>query len=193
MFARAPASRKGHVMSSPLLLELAERGRAFIEQPLRYGQIPLSNWHPRYILDVDQGRDMDELQQKEIVFERNEKSKGKAYLLWLLFGWLGVHRFYAGKTGSGLAQLLLSLSVIGLGATILWWLVDAFLIPGMINEHNLNTIDMIYGTESPKPAEEEAPRQLPNDTESRRQAMLDDLRQTGYRKERRDDITRLYR
>jgi len=134
---------------------------------------------------------MDELQQKEIVFERNEKSKGVAYILWLLFGWLGVHRFYAGKTGSGLAQLLLSLSVVGLGVTIIWWIVDAFLVPDMINQHNLKTIDMIYGTDKPKPPE--APRQLPNETDPRRKAMLEDLKQTGYRKERRDDISRLYR
>jgi TM2 domain-containing membrane protein YozV len=136
---------------------------------------------------------MDTLQQKELVFQKNEKSKGVAYILWLFFGWLGVHRFYAGKTGSGLAQLLLSLSFVGLAVTILWWLVDAFLIPSMINEHNLNAIDMIYGTEEPKPQEQEAPRQLPNETDSRRQAMLDDLRQTGYRKERPDPISRLYR
>ncbi|HPA71867.1 MAG TPA: NINE protein, partial [Spirochaetota bacterium] len=32
------------------------------------------------------------------------KSKGIAYLLWLLsiFGWLGLHRFYIGKIGTGL-------------------------------------------------------------------------------------------
>ncbi|WP_298301862.1 TM2 domain-containing protein [uncultured Erythrobacter sp.] len=136
---------------------------------------------------------MDELHQKELVFERNEKSKGVAYILWLFFGWLGFHRFYAGKTGSGLAQLLLSLSVVGLAVTILWWLVDAFLIPDMINQHNLNAIDMIYGSEPPKPEPEAAKRQLPNEMDSRRQAMLNDLKQTGYKKERRDDITRLYR
>ncbi|MEM1052612.1 MAG: NINE protein [Pseudomonadota bacterium] len=136
---------------------------------------------------------MDELKQKEIVFERNEKSKAVAYLLWLLFGWLGIHRFYAGKTGSGLVQLLLSLSVLGLAVTILWWLIDAFLIPDMINQHNLNTIDMIYGTEKPKAPKNDEPRELSDDMDTRRKAMLDDLRQTGYRKERRDDITRLYR
>lgn len=134
---------------------------------------------------------MDDLHSKEIVFEQNEKSKGVAYILWLLFGWLGVHRFYAGRTGSGLAQLLLSLSVVGLGVTIIWWLIDAFLVPDMINSHNLKTINMIYGSD--KREGEEQPRQLPNDTDPRRQAMLDDLKQTGYRKKRSDDITRIYR
>lgn len=136
---------------------------------------------------------MNDLHRKEIVFEQNEKSKGVAYLLWLLFGWLGVHRFYAGKTGSGLAQLLLSLSVVGFVVTFFWWLIDAFLIPEMINEHNLNTIDMIYGSEKPSQPQEEPVRELPSDVDGRRQAMLEDLKQTGYRKERPDPISRLYR
>ncbi|MEP0393283.1 MAG: TM2 domain-containing protein [Erythrobacter sp.] len=146
---------------------------------------------------------MDDNKRKQIVFEQNEKSKGVAYLLWLLFGWLGVHRFYAGKTGSGLAQLLLSLSVVGFAVTFFWWLFDAFLIPDMINEHNLKAIDMIYGSEqaqkqdpkqgAPKQQPPEPLRELPNDVDARRQAMLDDLKQTGYRKERPDPISRLYR
>lgn len=136
---------------------------------------------------------MNDQHHKQIVFEQNEKSKGVAYLLWLLFGWLGVHRFYAGKTGTGLAQLLLSLSVVGLGITIVWWIVDAFLIPDMINSHNLNAIDMIYGSKAPEAEPEEAPQALADDVDPRRQAMLDDLKQTGYRKERRGGIPGLYR
>ena len=101
--------------------------------------------------------------------KQNEKSKGVAYLLWLLFGWLGVHRFYAGRTGSGLAQLLVvAVSVVGLAVTIIWWLIDAFLIPDMINQHNLNTIDMIYGPEERKPQRPEEPPQLPSDVDPRR-------------------------
>ena len=136
---------------------------------------------------------MDEQHRKQIVFEQNEKSKGVAYLLWLLFGWLGVHRFYAGKTGSGLVQLLLSLSVVGFVVTLFWWLIDAFLIPEMINEHNRNAIDMIYGTKPAEPQVKEAPRQLGHELDSRRKAMLDDLKQTGYRKERRDPLSKMYR
>jgi len=137
---------------------------------------------------------VDEDLQKQRLFEQNEKSKGVAYLLWLLFGWLGVHRFYAGKTKSGLAQLLLTLTGIGfLFVTFWWWLIDAFLIPDMINERNLKTIDMIYGPEQPQPlAQESAPR-LPPELDSKRAAMLEDLRTTGYRKKRSDEISRLYR
>ena len=49
--------------------------------------------------------------QEQILIEQrvmNEaKSAGAAYLLWFFLGTLGAHRFYLGKTGSGVAQLLL--------------------------------------------------------------------------------------
>ncbi|MCR6654223.1 MAG: TM2 domain-containing protein [Opitutus sp.] len=73
------------------------------------------------------------------------KSTGAAYLLWLFLGGLGGHRFYLGRIGSGLVMLLLAVVgwatiVIGVGAIPLiilgiWVLVDAFLIPGMIQKH----------------------------------------------------------
>lgn len=86
--------------------------------------------------------------QEQILIEQrvmNEaKSVGAAYLLWFFLGTLGAHRFYLGRTGSGLAQLALlvigwltAAIVIGFGfliALVIWWIVDAFLIPGMIEE-----------------------------------------------------------
>ena len=60
-------------------------------------------------------------------------STGIAYLLWVLscFGALGLHRFYAGKIGTGLIWLCTG-GVFGVGGFI-----DLFLIPGMIHEANL--------------------------------------------------------
>lgn len=58
------------------------------------------------------------------------KDVGIAYLLWLLFGFLGGHRFYLGRIGTAFAQLF---TLGGLGV---WTLVDAFLIPQMVREHN---------------------------------------------------------
>ena len=86
--------------------------------------------------------------QEQILIEQrvaNEsKSMGAAYLLWLFTGGLGGHRFYLGKSGSGVAILLLTIvgivtTAIAVGAIVLlgvgvWVLVDAFLIPGMIQE-----------------------------------------------------------
>lgn len=47
------------------------------------------------------------------------------YLLLVVFvGMLGAHRFYSGKTGSGIAMLILTLSGIGIIVSIFWWLYD---------------------------------------------------------------------
>lgn len=52
----------------------------------------------------------------------SERSWLATLLLCVFFGFLGVHRFYAGKVGSGLIQLF---TVGGFG---IWWLVDLVLI-----------------------------------------------------------------
>ncbi|MEW9921438.1 TM2 domain-containing protein [Marimonas sp. MJW-29] len=85
-------------------------------------------------------------QQQMLVEQRvtNEsKSAVVAYLLWFFLGGLGAHRFYLGRSGSGIAMLVLfvlgwlTLAVaVGLFLLIavgIWLLVDAFLIPGMVD------------------------------------------------------------
>lgn len=73
------------------------------------------------------------------------KSIGLAYVLWFLFGGLGVHRFYLGRTGSGVAMMLLALLgwlplFLGWVALGIWWIVDAILIPGMTNQANADDL-----------------------------------------------------
>ncbi|WP_445733843.1 TM2 domain-containing protein [Mariniflexile sp.] len=62
------------------------------------------------------------------------KSKGTAYLLWLIsiFGWLGFHHFYLGKIGKGIIWILTG-GVFGIGA-----LVDLFTLGGDVERHNTN-------------------------------------------------------
>lgn len=73
------------------------------------------------------------------------KSTGLAYVLWFFLGGLGMHRFYLGRPLSGIILLLMVpagifmmlaqnrfgafLVIVG----VLWLIVDAFLIPGMVN------------------------------------------------------------
>ncbi|MXW16210.1 MAG: TM2 domain-containing protein [Gemmatimonadetes bacterium] len=79
------------------------------------------------------------------------KSVGEAYLLWVL---LACHRIYLGRPVSGVLQIvtLVALVVLVLGgmeiwggmtiggaaavAWILWFIVDAFRIPGMVSRYN---------------------------------------------------------
>ncbi|TBW39274.1 TM2 domain-containing protein [Siculibacillus lacustris] len=81
-----------------------------------------------------------------MLFDANKKSVVVAYLFWFFLGGFGAHRFYSGRTGSGIAQLILVivgivLAGVGIGLLLLlplaiWVLVDAFLIPGWISNHN---------------------------------------------------------
>ncbi len=52
----------------------------------------------------------------------SKRSRGVALVLGVVGGWLGMHRFYVGKPGTGLAMLC---TFGGLG---MWWLYDLVLL-----------------------------------------------------------------
>jgi TM2 domain-containing membrane protein YozV len=60
------------------------------------------------------------------------KSKGTAYLLWLIsiFGWLGFHHFYLGKIGKGIIWIITG-GIFGIGS-----LVDLFTLGGAVDNYN---------------------------------------------------------
>lgn len=51
-----------------------------------------------------------------------------AYVFWFFLDLLGAHRFYLGRPGSAVLQIIACLLAVG----VLWVLVDIFLIPGMV-------------------------------------------------------------
>jgi hypothetical protein len=63
-------------------------------------------------------------------YRRRSKSTAVCYLLWLCLGW---HYAYLRKWG---IQVLFWLSAGGL---IIWWLIDLFRIPGLIENYNRDT------------------------------------------------------
>lgn len=79
-------------------------------------------------------------------FEAGRKSVLVTYLLWFFLGCFALHRFYLGYYLSGL--LMLGLWVIGVGLSVIlvgyvillvpviWWALDALLIPGMVRASN---------------------------------------------------------
>lgn len=62
-----------------------------------------------------------------------KKSISVAYVFWVLsfFGVLGLHRFYLGRTGTGIGWLLTG-GLLGLGA-----IYDLFALPKMVEEQNV--------------------------------------------------------
>ena len=105
-------------------------------------------------------------------YDANKKSALVAYLLLWLLGWLGIHRFYLGRTGSAVGMLCLTIGgsvllFIGLGAAAagvqagdamgaaggiaiiayiaiaIWLFVDLFLVPGMVRRYNNDLIQRL--------------------------------------------------
>jgi len=71
-----------------------------------------------------------------MLYEANKKSAPVAYLLWFFLGLFGGHNFYLKRTGVAVAQLILSITIVGMLVTAVWVLVDAFLIPGWVKAQN---------------------------------------------------------
>jgi TM2 domain-containing membrane protein YozV len=58
----------------------------------------------------------------------SRKSRLVAFLLAFFLGMFGAHRFYAGKTGTAIAQLILSITVVGMLISGPWVCVDWIVI-----------------------------------------------------------------
>jgi hypothetical protein len=58
------------------------------------------------------------------------KSKSVAYLLWVLFGWAGIHRFYCGRWFTG-SLWLLTCGLFGAG-----WFMDAITTSTLVDPSN---------------------------------------------------------
>lgn len=94
---------------------------------------------------------MDRDTHARLMYDAHKKSTLVAYLLWWFVGWLGIHRFYLGEIGSGILMLLLFvislvltlilIGYVGLAIWWLWWVVDAFLIPGMVTSYNVGLVE----------------------------------------------------
>ena len=96
---------------------------------------------------------LDQNLRTQLQYDAQKKSVAAAYILWLFLGTFGAHRFYLGRVTSGaiqLALLMLGWIPFFLGWFVLgvWWLVDAFLIPGLAERRNLQTLEQLSDTPS---------------------------------------------
>ncbi len=85
--------------------------------------------------------------EETLIKKINKLTNGKSMLVYLILAWflgiLGGHRFYAGKTGSAIAMLLMStigfIFIIPIFISAIWALVD--IIVGICN---INTPEKIF-------------------------------------------------
>lgn len=56
--------------------------------------------------------------------DQHDRNKYVAALLAFVLGPLGIHRFYLGRTGSGIAMLVLTCTLVGLIISAPWALID---------------------------------------------------------------------
>ncbi len=73
---------------------------------------------------------------EQLLIETRVSNDGKnivvAYLLWFFLGVFAAHRFYLGRPLSAVLQILSYFILIG----FLWWVIDFFLLPGMVRQEN---------------------------------------------------------
>ncbi|MEJ6530737.1 MAG: TM2 domain-containing protein [Euryarchaeota archaeon] len=78
-----------------------------------------------------QGQPMQAYGQQEMMQQvaKGSRSKIVTFLLAFFLGYLGVHNFYLGKTGLGIAQLLLTVLTFGIGVliTVPWSFIEGIL------------------------------------------------------------------
>lgn len=99
---------------------------------------------------------LHDLTEKELLILRQEvdirkKSAAATWLLWVFLGLFGAHRFYLGYIGTGIAMLFT------LGGLIIWALVDAFLIPGMLRNNQLTVQKQVLEEIAAMRAQEKKP------------------------------------
>lgn len=96
---------------------------------------------------------MDSQTRYKLRYDAAKRSTLIAYLLWFFLGPFGVHRFYLKRFGTGIALLLLTavggaLTFILVGYAFLafatvWWVIDLFLIPGLVRDYNTEVIETL--------------------------------------------------
>lgn len=64
------------------------------------------------------------------LYRYRRKRRGVAWALWLVFGWLGAHRFYMERYGTALLMMFTG------GGLLVWWAIDGFAVTRMVGRHN---------------------------------------------------------
>lgn len=75
--------------------------------------------------------------------EPSKKSRAAALAFVFFLGPWGAHRFYAGRTGSAIAQLVLTLTIVGAVVSGVWAFVDLIMVAaGKFKDRNGDLISV---------------------------------------------------
>ena len=96
---------------------------------------------------------------------------GLAYVLWFFGGLFSAHRFYMGKPGSAVLQILSYFVLVGFA----WWIIDAFMISGMVDERKDRLRGRMIKQLAARPEQRE---ELPRPSRVREDALFDRYRAT---------------
>ena len=89
------------------------------------------------------GNKMYTLEEQNFIDNRlsNQGKNGLiAWLLWFFVGGVGAHRFYLGRSGSGIVMALVSLFIspfLFFLPTFIWIILDALMMNTMVKEENM--------------------------------------------------------
>ena len=70
-----------------------------------------------------------------MLFEANKKTALVAYILWFFLGLFGGHNFYLKRTGVAVAQLILTLTVVGALITVVLGIIEELQKPRWVVKH----------------------------------------------------------
>jgi len=125
----------------------------------------------RDLAERDGGFSTSELAFIEHQVVNEAPTVGMGYLLWFFLGLFSAHRFYMGKPGSAVLQILSYFVVIGFA----WWIADAFLMERMVDERK----DRIRGRMIKQLAHRDTLREsLPRTSRAPEDALFDRYRAT---------------
>lgn len=86
---------------------------------------------------------IDQQQLWQLQYQAQARSPVAAYLMLIFLGLFGVHRFYLGREGTAVAQLVCTVTVIGLPVSVVWVLVDAYLTHQYVTDWNTRLIERL--------------------------------------------------
>ena len=96
---------------------------AYQPQPVQYQQVA---YQPQPVQHQQVAYQQQPCQFQQIIVNREAKSRMVAGILGILLGGLGIHRFYLGYIGIGIAQIFVTFLTLGIGG--LWGLIEGILI-----------------------------------------------------------------